>query len=162
MPRGSWIITDPDWPASKILRADVALLEDAPPLGPRTRVRFHLGTQDVGARVVAAGGALTPGAIRGARVLLDEPVLARAGDRFVLRLPSPAATIGGGYRRRSRARGRTPRPWPANLAMGERSKPRCRGRRTGLARRSLAGAAGGSLPRRRRARDRAPGGGRYP
>jgi len=120
LPRGSWIITDPDWPASKILRADVALLEDAAPLGPRTRVRFHLGTQDVGARIVAAGGPLAPGTIRGARVLLDEPVLARAGDRFVLRLPSPAATIGGGVVSDPSPGVARPRPWPANLGVAER------------------------------------------
>ncbi|HEX2777931.1 MAG TPA: selenocysteine-specific translation elongation factor, partial [Gemmatimonadaceae bacterium] len=65
--RGSWIVADEGWVASTVLRADVALLEDAAPLGPRTRVRLHLGTQDVGARVVAAGGPLGPGELRGAR-----------------------------------------------------------------------------------------------
>jgi selenocysteine-specific elongation factor len=103
-----------------VLRADVALLDDAAPLGPRTRVRFHLGTQDVGARVVAAGGALTPGAIRGARVLLDEPVLARAGDRFVLRAPSPAATIGGGVIADPSPAVARPRPWVPGLGVSER------------------------------------------
>ncbi|HET9003941.1 MAG TPA: SelB C-terminal domain-containing protein, partial [Gemmatimonadaceae bacterium] len=139
VPRGSWIITDPDWPASKILRADVALLEDATALGPRTRVRFHLGTQDVGARIVAAGGALTPGAIRGARVLLDEPVLARAGDRFVLRLPSPAATIGGGVVADPVPAVARPRPWAPNLGVGERlDAALSEGAGQGVARRSLA------------------------
>ena len=139
VPRGSWIITDPDWPASRILRADVALLEDATALGPRTRVRFHLGTQDVGARIVAAGGALTPGAIRGARVLLDEPVLARAGDRFVLRLPSPAATIGGGVVADPAPAVARPRPWAPNLGVGERlDAALSEGAGQGLARRSLA------------------------
>ena len=138
VPRGSWIITDPDWPASKILRADVALLEDAAPLGPRTRVRFHLGTQDVGARVVAAGGALAPGAIRGARVLLDEPVLARAGDRFVLRVPSPAATIGGGVVIDPAPAVARPRPWPARLTIDERLHAAlAEGGGQGVARRSI-------------------------
>jgi selenocysteine-specific elongation factor len=50
----------------------------------------------VGARVVAGGGALQPGDARAARIVLQEPVLARAGDRFVLRRASPPATIGGG------------------------------------------------------------------
>ena len=139
VPRGSWIVTDPEWPASKVLRADVALLEDATPLGPRTRVRFHLGTQDVGARIVAGGGALTPGVIRGARVLLDEPVLARAGDRFVLRLPSPAATIGGGVVADPAPVLARPRPWPANLGVRERLEAALsEGAGQGLARRSLA------------------------
>ncbi|MFL5562574.1 MAG: selenocysteine-specific translation elongation factor [Gemmatimonadaceae bacterium] len=120
VPRGSWIISDVEWGATRMLRADVALLEDAAPLGPRTRVRFHLGTQDVGARIVAAGGALAPGAIRGARVLLDEPVLARTGDRFVLRMPSPAATIGGGVIADPSPGVARPRPWAPNMAVEER------------------------------------------
>ena len=139
VPRGSWIITDPDWSASKVLRADVALLEDAAPLGPRTRVRFHLGTQDVGARIVASGGALAPGMIRGARVLLDEPVLARAGDRFVVRLPSPAATIGGGVIVDPAPAVARPRPWPTQLAIGDRLRAvLVEGGGEGLARRTLA------------------------
>jgi selenocysteine-specific elongation factor len=120
VPRGSWIITDSDWAPTRVLRADTALLDDVAALGPRTKVRFHLGTQDVGARIVAAGGALAPGAIRGARVLLDEPVLARAGDRFVLRLPSPAATIGGGVVVDPLPTVARPRPWPPNLGVAER------------------------------------------
>ena len=30
------------------------------------------------------------------RLVLDEPVVARGRDRFVIRLPSPARTVGGG------------------------------------------------------------------
>lgn len=120
VPRGSWIIADPEWRATQMLRADVALLEAASSLGPRTRVRFHLGTQDVGARVVSAGGALTAGAVRGTRILLDEPVLARGGDRFVLRLPSPPATIGGGVVTDPLPGVARARPWAAGLSLGDR------------------------------------------
>ncbi len=120
VPRGSWIIAEPEWRATQILRADVALLEDASPLGPRTRVRFHLGTQDVGARVVSTGGALTAGAVRGTRILLDEPVLARGGDRFVLRLPSPPATIGGGVVADPLPGVARARPWAPGLSLGDR------------------------------------------
>jgi selenocysteine-specific elongation factor len=98
VPRGSTLVAaDAPWAATRSLRADVVLLEDAPQaIRPRTRVRFHLGTADVGARVVTAGGALEPGGRKGARIVLDEPVVARAGDRFVLRTASPVATVGGG------------------------------------------------------------------
>ena len=97
VPRGSFLVTDPSWRASTTLRADVVLLDDAPrSLGPRTAVRFHIGTADVGARVVSRDGALAPGERKLARVILDEPVVLRAGDRFVLRFASPPATIGGG------------------------------------------------------------------
>jgi selenocysteine-specific elongation factor len=105
------------WRASRILRADVALLSDAPrPLGPRTRVRLHLGTSEVSARLVVPGGALAPGQRASARVVVDEPIVARAGDRFVLRSASPVATLGGGIVTDPSAPVRA-RPWPA----GERT-----------------------------------------
>jgi selenocysteine-specific elongation factor len=95
--RGGWLCADAAWPLTTLMRAEVSLLDDAPHgLGPREWVRLHLGTADVGARIVAGGGGLQPGDWRSARVVLQEPVLARAGDRFVLRRASPPATIGGG------------------------------------------------------------------
>jgi selenocysteine-specific elongation factor len=95
--RGAWLSSDAKWPVTTLLRAEVSLVADSSrALGPREWVRFHLGTADVGARVVASGGPLQPGEPRAVRLVLQEPVLARAGDRFVLRRASPTATIGGG------------------------------------------------------------------
>jgi selenocysteine-specific elongation factor len=95
--RGSVLVAGSAWRSTTILRAEAALLASVDrPLEARTRVRFHLGTADVGARVVTAGGALIPGMRAPARIILETPVVARAGDRFVLRSPSPATTIGGG------------------------------------------------------------------
>jgi selenocysteine-specific elongation factor len=94
--RGATLVTSKEWEPSVVLRADVTLLPGAPQLRPRTKVRFHLATSDVGARVVAVGTAVSPGTSRPVRIVLDEPVMARAGDRFVLRSASPLATIGGG------------------------------------------------------------------
>ena len=94
--RGATLVGMDSWEPTLILRADVTLLRDAPELRPRTRVRFHVATSDVGARVVAAGTPVAPGTSRAVRIVLDEPVMARAGDRFVLRSASPLATIGGG------------------------------------------------------------------
>ena len=94
--RGAVLVSDPAWEPSIVLRADVRLLPEAPVLRPRTKVRFHLGTSDVDARVVALGLPVAPGTQRTVRIALDEPVMARAGDRFVLRTASPLATIGGG------------------------------------------------------------------
>lgn len=95
--RGAWLCGDVQWPATSMLRAEVSLLESAAhPLRPREWIRLHIGTADVGARIVAPGGALQPGERRAARVVLQEPVLARAGDRFVLRYASPPSTVGGG------------------------------------------------------------------
>ena len=113
--RGSWIVADARWHPTTVLRADVALLDGAPPLGPRTRVRFHLGTQDVPARVVARGGAITAGETRPVRIVCDQPVLARGGDRFVIRSASPAVTIAGGMVTDAAPGGRRSRPAPTVL-----------------------------------------------
>jgi selenocysteine-specific elongation factor len=95
--RGAWLCSAADWPVTTLVRAEVTMLSDADhALRPREWVRLHMGTADVGARVVTRGGALQPGATAPARVILQEPVLARAGDRFVFRLASPSSTIGGG------------------------------------------------------------------
>lgn len=110
--RGSVLVSDRAWRASHSVLAEVALLRDAPAsIGPRTRVRFHLGTVETGARVVSVGGALDPGARKQARIVLDDPVVARAGDRFVLRSASPLLTIGGGVVNDPLPLHRRSRPW---------------------------------------------------
>jgi selenocysteine-specific elongation factor len=95
--RGSIIVADDSWiPASRI-DADITLLDPSVEIGPRTRLRFHLGTSDVGARITRPVKYDGGDHLRFlATVVLDEELLLRAGDRFVLRLPSPEATIGGG------------------------------------------------------------------
>ena len=111
--RGAVVVSDDSWSSSRSILAEVALIDDAPaPLGPRTRVRFHLGTVETGARVVTSGGALVPGGRKQARIVLDEPVVARAGDRFVLRSASPLETIGGGVVNDPSPPHRRTRPWP--------------------------------------------------
>ena len=109
--RGAVLVQGDVWHPSRVLRADVTLMPGAPQaLGPRRRVRLHLGTADVGARLVARGG-VAHGSPVSVRIVLDEPVVARAGDRFVLRDSSPARTIGGGVISDPIAPARA-RPWP--------------------------------------------------
>jgi selenocysteine-specific elongation factor len=83
---------------SVLADATLELLEDAPrPLKPRDRVRFHLGTQEVMARVLLVDRAqLEPGQVSHGRFRLESPVVALPGDRFVIRSYSPIITIGGG------------------------------------------------------------------
>jgi len=110
--RGAWLTDAPGWSPTHTLRAEAALLDSASHVvRPREWVRFHLGTADVGARLVAAGGPLAPGERRPVRVVLQEPVLARAGDRFVIRLASPARTIGGGVVVDPLPHARRVKPW---------------------------------------------------
>ncbi len=95
------------------LDVSLALLKDAQrALRNRTRVRFHLGTSEILARVVLLDREeLKPGDETFAHVRLEGMTSALAGDRYVIRSYSPAQTIGGGsildpnppVRRRARA-----------------------------------------------------------
>jgi selenocysteine-specific elongation factor len=94
--RGDAAVTGEGWTATTMLDAAIELLPSArKPVGSRTRVRVHLGTAEVLARVVQTK-AIGPGNKGLARFLLEHPLVARGGDRFVLRSFSPVTTIGGG------------------------------------------------------------------
>ena len=98
----------------RVLRADVTLLGNTvAALSPRATVRFHLGTTEVGARVVTPGGPLSAGETKPARLVLDAPIVARAGDRFVIRGGSPVGTLGGGVVVDPHPTHRRARPWTA-------------------------------------------------
>ncbi|MBV9217297.1 MAG: selenocysteine-specific translation elongation factor [Acidobacteria bacterium] len=70
----------------------------ARPLRTRQRVRFHIGTNEVLARlqVLNEKAEIPPGGRGFAQVRLESPVVAVAGDRFILRSYSPQVTIAGG------------------------------------------------------------------
>jgi selenocysteine-specific elongation factor len=94
--RGDVAVTGPGWAATTILDVALELLPGAKkPLAVRTRIRVHLGTAEVLARV-AQVRSIAPGDTGVARLLLERPVIARGGDRFVIRSFSPVTTIGGG------------------------------------------------------------------
>lgn len=96
--RGDVLTADPVWRTSLFLDARLRLVPDSPwPLKNWQRVRFHLGTAETLARVILyEGRRLEPGASAAVQLRLERPVVARAGDRFVLRFYSPVTTIGGG------------------------------------------------------------------
>ena len=94
--RGHVAVTGPGWQATELIDVAAELLPTArKPLASRTRVRVHLGTAEVLARAVQTP-AIGPGQRGMARLKLETPVVARGGDRFVLRSFSPVTTIGGG------------------------------------------------------------------
>jgi selenocysteine-specific elongation factor len=83
---------------SQSVEATLSLLADAPrTLGNRSRVRFHLGTSEILARVVLLDREeLRPGERTYAHIRLESASAALPGDRYVIRRYSPALTIGGG------------------------------------------------------------------
>lgn len=114
--RGDWLVAaDHPWQAARALDAELALERSAPrPLVARTRIRVHLGTAEIMARVQPRAP-IEPGGRGLARLVLEAPVVARARDRFVLRSYSPVATIGGG-RVLDPEPPRRSRLWPGGLA----------------------------------------------
>jgi selenocysteine-specific elongation factor len=100
------------WIPTRRARADVSLAADAPAVGVRARLRFHLGTAECGVRIVARGGPVLPGERRAVRLALDAPMVLRAGDRFVLRGGAPHTTIGGGAISDPAPTTPRVRPWP--------------------------------------------------
>jgi selenocysteine-specific elongation factor len=93
--RGSVVVGDRGWRESARLDVMLTLLPHARALTQRSRVRIHLGTAEVLARITPAAERIAPGETAAARLRLERPVVARWGDRIVVRSYSPVTTIGG-------------------------------------------------------------------
>jgi selenocysteine-specific elongation factor len=95
--RGSVLVGEQPWRATMLFEGVVQLDDSTSArMTSRTRLRLHAGASEVGARLVTAPR--TPGSSGPtlARITTDAPLVVRGGDRFVLRLPAPLRTIGGG------------------------------------------------------------------
>lgn len=81
-----------------MLDVKLKLLEDSQRIiENRTRVRLYIGSSEVLCRVVLLDVEnLTPGDECYAQLRLEESIVAKRGDRFILRFYSPMMTIGGG------------------------------------------------------------------
>lgn len=84
--------------ATRRVDVSVRVLGDSPrPLRHGSQVLLHTGTAEVSARaIVLAADEIEPGASGWVQLYLARPVAVAAGDRFVLRLPTPSTTIAGG------------------------------------------------------------------
>jgi selenocysteine-specific elongation factor len=73
------------------------LADSESPLKHNAEVKFFVGAAETlaAARVLSRDD-LQPGEIGWLQLVLRDPVVAAKGDRFILRRPSPGATIGGG------------------------------------------------------------------
>ena len=96
--RGNVLVHPGTYQASKMIDVWCQLLPDADaPLQHNTEVKFFLGAAEVMARVRLLGvQELEPGRDTFLQLMLQEPVVALRQDRFIIRRPSPPATIGGG------------------------------------------------------------------
>jgi len=84
--------------ATRRADASVRVLRDSPrPLRHGAQLLVHAGTAEVGARaIVLAADQIEPGHSGWIQLYMARAIAVAAGDRFVLRLPTPSATIAGG------------------------------------------------------------------
>lgn len=96
--RGATLVDSPHWSASWMLTCRVGVLEDtAWTLEHNQRLHVHLGTAEVLARcALLEDDGLVAGETGWVQLRLERPLVARAGDRLVLRSYSPVTTMGGG------------------------------------------------------------------
>ncbi len=95
--RGDVLVDSPAWAPSMMLTVDLQPIDGT---GWRVehgqRVRVHVGTAEALARIALfSDGPLPPGEPAPAQLRLEAPVVARHGDRVVIRSYSPLATIAG-------------------------------------------------------------------
>jgi selenocysteine-specific elongation factor len=93
------VVLDPSLhaPTSRIDARLRVLKSETKPVGQWMPVRFHHGASDVAARlVVLREEPIAPGETELVQIVLEAPIAAAAGDRFIIRDTSASRTIGGG------------------------------------------------------------------
>ncbi len=96
--RGMQLVAPDAFRPTTVLMARFTLLDDAPaPLKRSTEIRCYHFSSEILGRVRPLGPRkLEPGETGLVELRLSAPAIASRGDRFILRRPSPAATLGGG------------------------------------------------------------------
>ncbi len=119
--RGDVLITPGAYQPTRLVDVALRVLADAPaPVVHDDRLHLFHGAAEIPARVRVMGGrAIEPGQQGWAQLRLGRPTVLVAGDRLVLRRPSPPATLGGGRVLDPRPPGRRRRFPPATLARFE-------------------------------------------
>ena len=126
--RGEQLVGGRAWRSAGILGVRLDAVDDAElaaRIRPRARVHVHHAAREVLARVdlLEGDGPMQPGESRLARLLLEEPLVARPGDRCVVRTYSPMITAAGGvvlepHGRKGERRART-LDWLRRLEQGD-------------------------------------------
>jgi selenocysteine-specific elongation factor len=97
--RGDMVV-DPELqaPTARIDTSLRLLASETRPLAHWAPVRLHYAAADIGARVALLSDApISPGSQGRVQLVLERPIAAAVGDRFVLRDTSAQRTIGGGH-----------------------------------------------------------------
>ena len=96
--RGTTLVSDANWKSSWMLTVHVQLIQGVKwTIKHNQRIRVHIGTSEVMARcALLMKKELDSGSQGWIQLRLEEPVVARARDRVILRTYSPMITIGGG------------------------------------------------------------------
>ncbi len=119
--RGQVVVRPGTYRPTQRVDAFVRVLPDAPiPLRHNQWLKLHVWTSETLARVRLLGAdELAPGQSGWVQLEVREPLVVAYGDRFILRRPSPEATVGGGVVLVPHPRGRHPRFRAAVLARLE-------------------------------------------
>ncbi len=96
--RGNVLATVGYYHPTLFINASLYLLKDTPePLKNMTRIRLHLGTAEIMARIVLLNEKeLKPGQESLIQIRLESPTVCDWNDRYVIRSYTPSRTIGGG------------------------------------------------------------------
>ena len=96
--RGDWLLADPlHAPVTRVDARLRVLASEDKPLRHWTPMHIHLGAVDITGRIaLLEGDAIAPGSDALVQLVLDRPVGALHGDRFIVRDQSASRTVGGG------------------------------------------------------------------
>ena len=96
--RGDVLTLPETYPSTRVLDVRFRLLpEPSAPLRHNQEVKLFLASAQRLARVRVLGmDEVPPGAEAWLQLVIDRPIVAARGDHFILRRPSPGATLGGG------------------------------------------------------------------
>ncbi|MBU0493694.1 MAG: selenocysteine-specific translation elongation factor [Chloroflexi bacterium] len=96
--RGDVVTSPGDIKSSRLIDVRLHVSDHVPwPVAHNEAVDAFIGAAEVPARVRVLGAdALLPGETGWAQLRLAAPVALRKGDRYIVRLPSPSTTLGGG------------------------------------------------------------------
>ena len=122
--RGDMILAPPLHAPTDRIDAELSVLATEPrPIGTWFPARLHSHAADVAARIVPLSGEIAPGRTGLVQLVLERPIAAAVGDRFVLRDTSASRSIGGGIFLDLRAPARK-RSTPERLAILDAARNR--------------------------------------